>query len=134
MPKPDITPEKAKNLDKLATYLEGLPEDYALFDMQNYAKEEGCGTVACACGHGPMAGIKREGYEQWADYANRVFGVSALYRDWHFLFSGIWHLIQPTHHQAAARIRVFLKDGVPDAFSGDDPYEAYAQSLEQPND
>ena len=138
MTKPDITPEQAKNLEQLATYLEGLPEDYEWFDMLSYSEEAECGTVACACGHGPEAGIKIKFGEEWDDYAVRAFGVSYLSENWDFLFSASWASYQPTHKQAAERIRVFLKDGIPEAFrkgpSFAGPFFAYAQSLEKPND
>lgn len=62
-----------ENCEKLAAYLESLPEDYQDFGMQayiyphndaaleKYALQNGgvssCGTAACAIGHGPAAGI-----------------------------------------------------------------------------
>ena len=62
-----------ENLEKLASYLENLPEDYQHFGMRSYlnptdlsalikyAEQNGgvhtCGTAACAVGHGPAAGI-----------------------------------------------------------------------------
>ena len=134
MTKLDITPEQAANLDKLATYLEGLPEDYALFDMSYYETVKDCGTVACSCGHGPLAGIERRDDEIWDHYSDRVFSASPDNDNWDFMFSGNWCLYQPTHQQAAARIRVFLKDGIPQAFSGYNRYKIYTQSLEQSND
>ena len=134
MTKPDITPEQAKNLDMLAAYLEGLPEDYALFSMETFEEETGCGTVACACGHGPMAGVERKSDEIWDRYADRAFGASHRSNYWYFLFSSDWIYYQPAHYHAADRIHAFLKDGVPDAFSGENPFFAYAQSLEQSND
>lgn len=71
------------NLERLATYLESLPEDYSHFhmgdylrgnvvssvsarirrnnEMLNYARNNGgflhCAYAACAVGHGPAAGI-----------------------------------------------------------------------------
>lgn len=39
----------AKRLAKLADHLEGVPR--ARFNMSCWAKENGCGTVACAAGH-----------------------------------------------------------------------------------
>tara|TARA_Y100001001_G_scaffold138359_1_gene140480 strand:- start:1177 stop:1779 length:603 start_codon:yes stop_codon:yes gene_type:complete len=61
------------NCEKLAVYLENLPEDYEDFGMvayiqprdldalRKYALENGgvhsCGTAACAIGHGPAAGV-----------------------------------------------------------------------------
>ena len=134
MTKPDITPEQADNLDKLATHLEGLPENYEWFNMSTFSEATECGTVACACGHGPLAGIERKGDESWNDYADRVFGVSPDSENGYFLFDAYWFWCQPTHHQAAARIRVFLKGGIPEAFSGDDIFTSYAQSLEQSDD
>lgn len=65
-----------QRLEKLATYLESLPEDYQHFSMSSYldafggddnkaeaeyARRNGgvpsCGTSACAVGHGPAAGV-----------------------------------------------------------------------------
>ena len=34
-----------------------------------------CGTVACAAGHGPMAGIEAKPHESWTAYTDRVFGT-----------------------------------------------------------
>lgn len=71
----NLTELQRSNLDKLATYLESLSEDYNHFDMAtymygfghsidtliHYVKHNGgvdsCGTTACAVGHGPAAGI-----------------------------------------------------------------------------
>ena len=82
------------NLLKLADYLATLPDDYEQFDMTEYmAERDGtywealniyerskpvCGTVACAVGHGPAAGIRVYDDVDWSDYADRVFGI---YRD-----------------------------------------------------
>jgi hypothetical protein len=69
-----LTPARRARLEKLATYLEGLPKGYRHFGMGNflddpksnealieYALKNGgvqhCGTSACAVGHGPAAGI-----------------------------------------------------------------------------
>lgn len=68
-----LTKAQRTRLDKLATYLEGLPKGYRHFDMETfirgadraaeaqYARKNGgvnsCGTAACAVGHGPAAGI-----------------------------------------------------------------------------
>ncbi len=69
-----LTKANRTRLDKLATYLEGLPEGYRHFRMNDYvsgvrdeakeaayARKNGgvteCGTAACAAGHGPAAGI-----------------------------------------------------------------------------
>lgn len=74
-----LSREQQGNLRLLAAYLEGLPPDYAHFDMLTYidpheeltsqealhyalhsgglAQLGSCGTAACAVGHGPAAGI-----------------------------------------------------------------------------
>lgn len=94
-----------KNLEKLATYLEGLPKDYEHFDMRVYQKRasakaetdagwkperelqvherigrrklSACGSAACAIGHGPSAGIRATKSDwSWSAYAERVFGHS----------------------------------------------------------
>src|SRR3546814_6384471 len=57
-----------------------LPEDYAKFDMGWWTADSRspgattCGTVACAGGHGPIAGIPSLPGEYWGDYIPRVFG------------------------------------------------------------
>lgn len=72
----NLTRANIKNLDKLATYLESLPEDYEHFNMQDYVLQvpnwnenlirymlkngglfNNCGSPGCALGHGPSAGI-----------------------------------------------------------------------------
>jgi hypothetical protein len=92
-----------KNLLKLATYLESLPENYEHFEMrdyldggdptkyQTYALTNGgpmktCGAAACAVGHGPSAGflflpeelmedhIYNESLHEYVDFLNP---------DWH---------------------------------------------------
>lgn len=90
-----LTDEQRSNCEKLATYLESLPEDYKHFGMRSfiqprnytteyectvalieYAKHNGgvhtCATAACAAGHGPAAGIlfrddefREEGVYEW---------------------------------------------------------------------
>ena len=104
MTKPDITPEQAKNLDKLATYLEGLPEDYELFDMRFFGRKTEHGTIAGACGHGPAAGVERKDSEGWESYACRAYGVLLYRDDWRFLFSYRWHWYQRRWHHPARNL------------------------------
>lgn len=126
------------NLLKLANHLEALPANYDQFDMEYFMKDRyaelypfsadrlttDCGTVACAVGHGPAAGIPIEGDTGWDKYAERVFGIGAVrgsYDRWEYLFSGAWAGIDNTPKGAAARIKTFLKLGrVPEGFSFDD--------------
>jgi hypothetical protein len=115
------------NLEKLAAYLEQLPEDYAHFGMEYYMfNTDGqlyslnaapllgtCGTVACAIGHGPAAGIPaNEGLWGWCYYGVQSFKLSESEFDW--CFESRWALIDDTPHGAAKRIRYLLEHGEPD--------------------
>jgi len=115
-----------ENLEKLASYLEGLPADYQHFEMASYFsnnEEEhhpkpyaatglgNCGTVACAIGHGPAAGIAPTGYENWDEYSDRVFPMTTT--EWSWCFSSRWSQTDNTPHGAAKRIRHMLEHGVP---------------------
>lgn len=121
-----------ENLDKLATYLEQLPVDYKHFDMEGYYDKDhqltreqaldyalnnggvdkfDCGTVACAVGHGPAAGILLTlnettifGAPDWDRYSKRFADGG----DFEWLFSSYWADMDNTHRGAAARIRYLL--------------------------
>lgn len=96
--------EHRRNLRKLADHLASLPEDYIYFHIdtywssvvprgQGYGELNGlsvveehpidvldnvseCGAVACAIGHGPIAGIPLNPDDlSWRAYAARVFGT-----------------------------------------------------------
>jgi hypothetical protein len=146
----DLTPTQRSNLLKLADYLEALPANYEHFNMAYYARHFGgcdigagdggalpatapekflsnCGTIACAVGHGPAAGIpmQKSEYEaverdpvnhgiDWDSYAERVFGANLDGNLWHFLFSASWRFIDNTALGAAARIRYVLERGLPE--------------------
>jgi hypothetical protein len=121
------------NLDKLATYLEALPADYREFDMRDFNTKEGdeyayhrsldldervygCGTAACAVGHGPAAGVRPYADRNWFCYAERAFGVgdgcSTDEEDrFEYLFGSSWTSYDNTPHGAAARIRKYLDLG-----------------------
>lgn len=118
-----------KNLAKLATYLESLPDDYEAFDMSSffdstdheaeisYALHNGgvhnCGTSACAVGHGPAAGFLLNPDEigwfgpRWSEYSARVFTYPHT-PEWDWMFSGAWCEVDNTIKGAAARIRYLL--------------------------
>jgi len=127
------------NLEKLASYLEALPVDYNHFHMNVYLVDDEfyhnhadeaplagtCGTVACAVGHGPAAGIAPLGcLEWWSDYARRVFDLT--HREHYWCFDGNWSQVDNTPHGAAKRIRHMLEHGAPfdlvDQLAGDAPY------------
>lgn len=137
---PALTRSQRKNLAKLADYLESLPEDYAHFDMSGYldgaspeaavqyARKNGgvasCGTVACALGHGPAAGVLFRPGEilppeddapaepDWDTYGDRFVPAEDC-AAWSWLFSGSWSWSDGHHWGAAARIRFILKQGMP---------------------
>jgi hypothetical protein len=113
-----------KNLQKLATFLAygKLPKEVE-FDMSAYAEDPWskrdtiCGTVGCAAGMGPFAGIKKKRVEDWDDYCGRVFLESAS-REWDWCFGSSWQDIDNTPKGAARRIQYLLDKGVPDDFYG----------------
>ena len=121
------------NLLKLADYLDKLPDDYEQFDMDEYMQDENghvvwittqnkpsCGTVACAVGHGPAAGIRVYGDGDWADYADRVFGKMCC-DDFQYMFGSWWSNYDNTPKGAASRIRTFVSLGrAPDCWDFED--------------
>ena len=127
-----------ENLLKLAAYLETLPDDYEQFDMGEYMSERDgdwmdprspdeqskpvCGTVACAVGHGPAAGIRIYGDHSWEDYSDRVFGeFEDDYFGWDYMFGASWAYSDNTPKGAAARIRTYVALGhSPDDWSYED--------------
>lgn len=126
------------NLLKLAAYLETLPDDYEQFDMGEYMSardgdwmeplgpdeqsKPSCGTVACAVGHGPAAGIRVYGDTDWGSYADRVFGeFEEDFFGWDYMFSPSWSCTDNTPKGAAARIRTYVTLGhTPDGWSFED--------------
>lgn len=113
-----------ENLLKLAAYLDKLPDNYEQFHMRQYmmttdikevlyiweqAKPD-CGTVACAVGHGPSAGIRVYKDDSWEEYADRVFGD--LNGDsFTYMFGSSWTDTDNTPKGAAARIRTYVTLG-----------------------
>lgn len=104
------------NLLKLAMYLlsGNLRAD---FDMSTY--DDGiryyryfCGTVGCAVGHGPFAGIPKSNTEHWVYYgmSNFTNGSEVLFK-WLFTFK--WKDTDNTPEGTAKRILYTLKFGLP---------------------
>lgn len=140
--------QQRANLEKLAAYLEALPVTYEHFDMEGYASNikltdfdhvmysdpsaatVTCGTVACAVGHGPAAGIPLlekhlvvipsltggAAYHDidWDDYSENFAPTGD--RDWAWMFSSSWASIDNSPFGAAARIRYYLDRGMPEGF------------------
>lgn len=146
MARSPLTPARRARLEKLAAYLEGLPADYQHFDMRAYITAEGppvieyaaknggipgCGSVACAVGHGPAAGIlmprsllkimegdrfSPEDMRAWNKYAALFVGEKDGWADsvlFEWLFGSDWRGSDNSHHGAAARIRYLLDKGKP---------------------
>jgi hypothetical protein len=104
--------EQQTNLRTLANYL--LSGDLkAKFDMFLYSElghlsyGVDCGTVGCAVGHGPYAGIEKYPGEEWGKYANRVFG-SGESKIFSHLWASRWKQYDNTPEGTANRILAFL--------------------------
>lgn len=129
---PRLSAQQRLNLAQLSDFLrtQAPPEQ---FRMQNFRQDNGtpdesytCGTIACAVGWGPAAGIAPLKLETWRKYATRCFGASQFVvevgsgRLWNFLFSCDWRSADVnTPEQAARRIAYFLEHGIPTEFSYD---------------
>lgn len=101
-----------ENLAKLSAYLKGkLKTEFNMEDYSDHCNSDNCGTVGCAAGHGPHAGIAKFHYEPWSQYIDRVFTREYNAQKW--LFSSYWKFTDNTARGAAARIDWYLKRGVP---------------------
>lgn len=138
-----LSVEQRRNLEKLADHLEkrvdpsrfsmyryfsvhhedaferkyasiSITDEPALIPIEAYS-DNVCGTVACAIGHGPAAGIEPLMGERWYTYAHRCFGAGELLFRW--LFESDWWAVDNTAKGAAARIRVVLESGIPRSFN-----------------
>jgi len=132
----NITEEQFNNCHKLADYLDDLPDGYDKFHMGGYMQKvnrpiylsEGdtaflqkvfneCGTSACACGHGILAGIAPKGnaFIKWEGYSKECFvgedESGSKNVGWSFVFSNLWYNCPK---EAAARLRIFANKGVPE--------------------
>jgi hypothetical protein len=128
---PWVISDRAKeDLLKLADYLYSLPDDYEHFSMFMYLFDgdchyfhdapvvgnlssviTSCGTVACAVGHAPLAGVDCERFEQYQDIANWLTNHNIFAYDW--MFSGEWAAVDDTPKGAAARIYFAIEQGIP---------------------
>lgn len=108
------------NLLQLADHLETVSPPR--FHMGNFSLDEHregvpvhaheCGTVACAAGHGPAAGLPVEASdEDWHAYTTRVFNLTD--DAWVWCFSGTWARRDNSPQGAAKRIRHLVYQGLP---------------------
>lgn len=110
-----------KNLLKLADYFDKFkPTKGRRFSMLRFSDSdrrgihnENCGSVGCAVGHGPYAGIPKKLGESWVGYSERVFETYDLDESWTYLFGANWHkFVRHRSPKATAlRIRNFVKSG-----------------------
>lgn len=125
-----LTTEQRNNLITLAQYLLG-GKLKARFDMGFFTEFENewvsdrqteCGTVGCALGHGPYAGIEKAVSEDWIKYGVRCFtpftAANTDFSPWDWCFGGAWEMFDNTPKGAARRIVYMLVFGVPDLFDG----------------
>ncbi len=117
------------NLRQLSRYLR-LPHLEAGFDMARYddtpkrqlthgGSRRTCGSVGCAVGHGPYAGLRKYSREEWVAYGDRVFGLThkiELTRAWLWCFAPEWESYDNTPKGAAERIEYALDKGLPAGF------------------
>lgn len=121
-----------RNLRTLADFLMKNKADIA-FDMYHYAKRADttrpiyeaaqateCGTVCCAAGHGPAAGLKAQGDENWNQYVHRTFGLNYGDATYLWLFHPHWTQVDNTPEGAARRIYWYLDKGLPSSQDIDD--------------
>jgi hypothetical protein len=115
-----------QNLIKLAKYLWNLNPKY--FDMSTYYNrpkmksylsryistvtliDHRCGTVGCAVGHAPLAGVGHKENECWQDYAHRVFIGKGKYSSivFSYLFDAEWYEVDNSPRNTAKRIVHFI--------------------------
>jgi hypothetical protein len=129
-----------KNLRKLADYLLALPEGYQHFDMTSFFANSlldedewwdfednpcnltkkhynVCGTVACAIGHAPAAGINCKGLNSFWEVAELKMGLPRILyepiNEWRWLFASNWADVDNTPQGAGKRIHWLLDKGLP---------------------
>lgn len=107
--------EYESNLRRLAAYLLGgelkAKFDMLWFDDGGALSLTECGSVGCAVGHAPFAGIAKRKAEGWAAFSRRVFNLPD--DEWSWCFGGRWSDTDNTPAGAARRILVMLEHELP---------------------
>src|SRR3546814_10343173 len=101
----------------LPIYLLRLPADYDDLDMGTFCKLPGterefgpgdahpCGSVGCALGHGPRAGIHPVlDDDTWPDYCESQFGMRWFSDEAEWCFGGAWSMIDDTPQIGRAHV------------------------------
>lgn len=133
---PFVSGQQSMNLRKLSQYLR-LHAVQEHFHMGVYYKKKNagplgqfaspdramqppklCGTVACALGHGPAAGVDPFEDWLWRTYSRNKFGMESYSKDWEFVFGPDWEIHDNTPAGAADRIDYYLVHGTPDCTMG----------------
>lgn len=117
----NISVQQEKNLRILAEYLlsDELKAEFSMRYFTGYSiltedNQLDCGTVGCAVGHGPFAGIYKDSTETWGEYAVRVFGITSVSTGLYcWVFTSAWANYDNTAKGAGKRILYALKYGVP---------------------
>lgn len=122
----EIDDFRRANLVKLARHLwDKVSQEQ--FDMGAYSRssllphEDHCGSVGCAVGYGPRAGIPSVSSDLgWGDYTVRCLTDDVDVDNW--CFCGGWQDEDNTPRGAAKRILWALLHGVPEDFRTHDIY------------
>lgn len=107
-----LSARNMRNLRTLSAYLKTLPVNAVQFDMAQFSIQDDsspCGTIACALGHAPAAGIGENKQGGWTRYSMDHFGLWVLDGAWSWFFNSLWADRDNTPHGAAARIDWYLK-------------------------
>ena len=111
-----MTNEQKNNLVALALALDAPLPAGITFDMSDFQVKHECGTAACAVGYAAIL-FKRTAYDGYFMLSKELFGLDVMKSPdneiWSWLFSGAWTLADNTKEGAAARIRWFLRNGLP---------------------
>lgn len=120
----DLDADREANLRKLADYLdEFTPNACLAFTMSMYSESllastwvVDCGSIGCAIGHGPYAGIPKRRGEDWNGYSTRALLPGDYnHPGWIWMFSPDWVNVDDSPKGAAWRIRHLLAYGIPPA-------------------
>src|SRR6478736_854002 len=119
-----ITKTQFKNIAKLITFVRAKVAP-PKFDIETFHSEDndqpskatyGCGTSACFCGYGPLAGIKPLPYENWFQYAARNFGAQSRWGNAEDIFELLFNDSHKNSKIAACkRGAYFLQNGLPES-------------------
>lgn len=131
-----LPPERMFSMD---TYARQPNNERFLLQPNEVVEEAECGTVCCAAGHGPLAGLAPLRNEEWQFYVQRVFfnGVPYAFTVRHmgptspaavysWAFDGRWSQFDNTAVSAGHRCLYVAEHGsAPEDWGGYNPFGAY---------